>query len=118
MTHRARRILTLVALLTWGDVAFFASACAAADSADAVAPATTAATSGPQIVSVRAGFAGKFKLGSWAPFEIELRGGAEATRGTVEMVLLDGDAVPSRVTAPADGLLDLSALASITTSAL
>jgi len=109
MTHGARSILTLVALLTWGPVAFFASVCTAADPAAAVAPVTTAATTGPQIVSVQAGFAGKFKLGSWAPFEIELRGGAEATRGTVEMVLLDGDAVPSRVTAPADGLLDLRA---------
>ncbi len=53
-----------------------------------------------QIVELRAGFSGHFKVGYWTPFEVVLRGGSEPVRGHVELVLLDGDAVPTRVRAP------------------
>lgn len=54
----------------------------------------------PSIVGLRAGFDGRFKVGYWAPFEVEIQGGDNAVRGRVELTVLDGDAVPSRVGAP------------------
>jgi hypothetical protein len=57
--------------------------------ADASAPVT--------ILDVRAGFAGRFKVGCWTPFEITLQGGRESVTLDVELTVLDGDAVPSRV---------------------
>ena len=53
-----------------------------------------------QIIELRAGFSGHFKVGYWTPFEVVLRGGSEPVRGHVELVVLDGDAVPTRVRAP------------------
>jgi hypothetical protein len=51
-------------------------------------------------VGIRAGFAGQFKVGAWAPFEVTLAAGSHAARGHVQLTLADGDGVPSRVHAP------------------
>ncbi len=62
----------------------------------------------PRIVNVQAGFAGRFKVGCWTPFEIELQGGDQPLVGHVEIVVPDGDGVPSRVHAPRDGALTIA----------
>jgi hypothetical protein len=45
-------------------------------------------------VDVRAGFAGRFKVGCWTEFEVTLQGGSEALDGRLEMTVPDGDGVP------------------------
>ncbi len=54
----------------------------------------------PTVTGIRPGFAGRFKVGYWTPFEITLQGGNEEVSGSVELTALDGDAVPSRVCDP------------------
>ncbi len=51
----------------------------------------------PQIDSLRAGFDGHFKVGYWTPFEVVVESGGQEITGRVELTVLDGDAVPSRV---------------------
>jgi hypothetical protein len=69
----------------------------------------TASDSGPvAIVEVRAGFAGRFKVGYWAPFEITLRCGSAAVNGELELTVPDGDAVPSRVRNPRAEVISLA----------
>lgn len=51
----------------------------------------------PEIVEVRVGFAGHYKVGLWTPVEVTLGGRAGA--GEVRLTLPDGDGVPSRVSA-------------------
>ena len=67
----------------------------AADKSDSASDSTPVA-----IVEVRAGFAGRFKVGYWAPFEITLCCGSEPVSGELELTVPDGDAVPSRVRNP------------------
>jgi hypothetical protein len=54
----------------------------------------------PRIADVQVGFDGHFKLGCWTPLEVVIEAGSERFAGEVEVVTLDGDAVPSRVQAP------------------
>ncbi|HEV3136899.1 MAG TPA: hypothetical protein VGZ26_03325, partial [Pirellulales bacterium] len=51
----------------------------------------------PRIVGLRIGFGGHFKVGYWTPVEVTIEGGSEGVVGQVELIVLDGDAVPSRV---------------------
>jgi len=60
-----------------------------------------------QIVELRAGFSGHFKVGYWAPFEVVVRAGSEPVSGNVELIVLDGDAVPTRVRPLDDAPLSL-----------
>jgi hypothetical protein len=53
-----------------------------------------------QIVDLKPGFAGTFKIGFWTAFEIVIEGGDQPQTGTLEMTVLDGDGVPSRVSGP------------------
>jgi hypothetical protein len=55
-----------------------------------------------RIAGLRAGFDGHFKIGYWTPFDIVLEGGEQTLAATVELTVLDGDAVPSRVSTPTD----------------
>ncbi len=52
---------------------------------------------GPEIVAVRAGFAGLYKTDCWTPVEVTLRGGAKASVGQLELTVPDGDGTPSQV---------------------
>lgn len=54
----------------------------------------------PKIVELKAGFDGRFKVGCWAPFEITLEGGHTPATDDVELIVVDGDGVPSRVQTP------------------
>ena len=74
----------------------------AAEQPNSAPPATRQVTpsSSLAIVELRAGFAGRFKVGYWTPLEITLRAGAEAVSGVLEVTVPDGDAVPSRVRDP------------------
>jgi hypothetical protein len=56
----------------------------------------------PTITAIRAGFAGNFKLGCWAPLEVELTGGDEPTIGVLTVTVPDGDGVPTTVTSSAN----------------
>ncbi|MBI3836813.1 MAG: hypothetical protein HY288_02615, partial [Planctomycetia bacterium] len=49
---------------------------------------------------MRIGFAGHFKVGYWTPVEVTIEGGNQPVVGQVELIVLDGDAVPSRVRPP------------------
>jgi hypothetical protein len=62
-----------------------------------------------RIVELRAGFDGHFKVGYWTPVVITLEGGGESASGVVEVVVLDGDAVPSRVRTSQDHPLTIGA---------
>jgi hypothetical protein len=62
-----------------------------------------------KIVGLRAGFSGRFKVGFWTPFAVTLEGGAESTTGLVELTVLDGDGVPSRVRGPRDAQVTVDA---------
>jgi hypothetical protein len=53
--------------------------------------------SAPRIVGLRFGFGGYFKVGYWVPVEVAIEGGSQEVFGQVELIVLDGDAVPSRV---------------------
>ena len=56
------------------------------------ATSAPAADSAPlTILDVRAGFAGRFKVGYWTPFEVSLRCGQEAVSGELELTVPDGD---------------------------
>jgi len=52
----------------------------------------------PTITGMRLGFNGFYKVGFWTPIEITLRGGSEPVSGNVEVIVPDGDGVPTRVT--------------------
>jgi hypothetical protein len=56
----------------------------------------------PRIVSIRVGFADRYKVGLWTPVEVALQGGSEAISGKVSLIVPDGDGVPSRVSTPPD----------------
>lgn len=49
-----------------------------------------------QLVGLRVGIEENFKLGSWAPVAVVLRGGAEAATGVVELTAPDADGVGVR----------------------
>jgi len=63
------------------------------------APALTAEPklSAPQITAARIGFEGVYKLGCWAPLEIEIQGGSQAWTGQLVVSAADTDGVPTRV---------------------
>jgi hypothetical protein len=63
----------------------------------------------PRIVAIRAGLAGKFKVGYWTQFVVELEGGSQPAQGYVQIVTPDGEGVPTRVHAPAERNLTLAA---------
>jgi hypothetical protein len=52
------------------------------------------------IESIRLGFNGKFKVGRWTPLVVSLKGGATTQTGQLEIVMPDGDGVPSRFVVP------------------
>jgi hypothetical protein len=53
-----------------------------------------------EIVGVRVGFAGRYKVGLWTPVEVRLRGDRQLVSGEVRLTVPDGDGVPSRVRVP------------------
>ncbi len=54
----------------------------------------------PAITRLRVGFADRYKVGCWTPVEVTLRGGNELLDGQLELVVPDGDGVPTRVISP------------------
>ena len=80
-------------------------AAAGRDSRAVPSPHRRRPTTPPSVRSsaLRAGFAGHFKVGYWTPFEVTLAGGSQDVHGHVELTVLDGDAVPSRVRARRPG---------------
>jgi hypothetical protein len=89
-----------------------------AAAADAPQPAPTSALSevspSPRIASVSVGFAGRFKVGHWTPFDIVLEGGSQSARGQLELIAADGDGVPARVVYPPQGELEVPSGKSVT----
>jgi hypothetical protein len=53
--------------------------------------------SAPRIVGLQLGFDGYFKVGHWTPVEVTIEGDGQPVDAEVELTVLDGDAVPSRV---------------------
>lgn len=68
----------------------------------------------PDIVGVRVGFAGHYKVGLWTPVAVTLCGSREPVDGQVVVTVPDGDGVPSRYLAPAQGTCRLPAGQEIT----
>lgn len=58
----------------------------------------------PQIVGVRLGFNGLYKVGYWTPLEVILKGGAASLDGQIEVTVPDGDGVLTHIFSP-DGRL-------------
>ncbi len=54
----------------------------------------------PEVTGMRIGFADNYKLGCWAPLEVELTGGAKSQLGIVTVTVPDGDGVPTIVASP------------------
>ncbi|MBX7168347.1 MAG: hypothetical protein K1X74_18570 [Pirellulales bacterium] len=52
----------------------------------------------PTFVGVRVGFDGAYKLGYWTPVEVYLRAGRDKLTGHLDLIVLDGDGAPTRVT--------------------
>lgn len=71
----------------------------------------------PQIEALRMGFAGGYKLGSWVPVEVDLRGGSEPLTGLIVVTVPDSDGVPVSVNSPPDRPVGVTAGA-ITTARL
>ena len=65
-----------------------------------LSPAASAQDDRPEIVRLRVGIGGCYKVGQWTPVEITLRGGNAAMTGGVTLTVPDGDGVPSRVSTP------------------
>jgi hypothetical protein len=65
-------------------------------------PAAASAPHGAaaEFSGLRVGLAGCYKAGLWTPVELTIHGGSTPVSGTVAVTVLDGDGVPSRVTAP------------------
>jgi hypothetical protein len=57
---------------------------------------TAAAGDLPEIVDVKLGFSGTYKVGHWTPAAVTLQGGGDPVVGRVVVAALDGDAVPAR----------------------
>ncbi len=68
--------------------------------AEANAPAANVPPAAPAIDRVALGFAGSFKVGFWTPVEVLVRGGPQPLEATLDLVVVDGDGVPSRVRRP------------------
>ena len=49
------------------------------------------------ITDIRIGFAGHYKLGCWTPVEVLLSAGSQNVNGDVDVIVPDGDGVPTRV---------------------
>jgi len=69
-----------------------------------VPPAALAATGPPTVESVRVGFgeSNRFKVGTWTPVRVQLRGSDERFAGTMELVVPDDDGTPTAVRQPVD----------------
>lgn len=85
-----------------------------ADDGEAPQPAASskpgaAEASQPVIESLRAGFAGRYKVGFWTPFDVTVQAGAAPLKCVVELTVPDGDGVPSRVTGPISGSVSIAA---------
>ena len=64
-----------------------------------IAAPLSAAESDPEITSLRIGIADRFKVGYWVPVEATLKGGDQQLEGRLNLIVPDGDGVPTIVTA-------------------
>jgi hypothetical protein len=62
-----------------------------------IGPTVRAQDKGPSITGVSLGFGDNYKVGSWTPVEVELKGGKEPLTGIVTVNVPDGDGVPTTV---------------------
>jgi hypothetical protein len=53
----------------------------------------------PELVGIRVGFAGRYKVGLWTPVGIAIRGGTQALCGSLSATVADSDGTPCRVVA-------------------
>lgn len=53
-----------------------------------------------EIVDLKVGFNGSFAVGKWTPVTVTIQGGAQGVTGQVQLIVPDGDGLPSRVTSP------------------
>ena len=65
----------------------------------------------PQILAMRLGFGGTYKLGSWTPVEVDLQGGSEPMTGVIVVTAPDTDGVPTSVVSPPSRPVGLTPLA-------
>ncbi|HEV3418394.1 MAG TPA: hypothetical protein VG056_16335, partial [Pirellulales bacterium] len=62
-----------------------------------LASAEAADATPPTIDSIRVGFSGHYKAGFWTPIEVTLAAGSQDVHGDLEVIVPDGDGVPTRV---------------------
>ncbi|HLA83504.1 MAG TPA: hypothetical protein VJL29_01815, partial [Thermoguttaceae bacterium] len=63
----------------------------------------------PEILSIRVGFDGHYRVGLWTPIEVVLRGGSHESVGRVSITVPDGEGVASRTVAPENETIRLRA---------
>jgi len=61
------------------------------------AASALAQTATPEILGVRVGFGGRYKVGHWAPVNIEVRGGTQSLSARLQLELPDGEGEPTRL---------------------
>ena len=54
----------------------------------------------PEITKLRIGFTDRYKVGYWTPVEVTLKGGNKSLSGQLELIVPDGDGVPTRIVSP------------------
>jgi len=86
---------------------------AAQDTTAAGAPVEVATSAAPTINDLRVGFGGRYKVGFWTSGEVAITGGSVPFEGHVTIVVPDNDGIPTRITAPLAGDLQLAAGESI-----
>ncbi len=79
------------------------------DETPTVAPVEVALNAAPTIDELRVGFGGRYKVGSWSSGEITITGGSAPFKGHVTIVVPDNDGIPTRITAPPAGDLQVAA---------
>jgi len=63
----------------------------------AAGPAATAANRTVEVENVRVGFQERFKVGTWTPVWVQLRGGVDGFSGIMELVTPDEDGTPTSI---------------------
>ncbi len=68
-----------------------------------------AASEAPEIVRVRAGVGGHYKVGFWTPAWVTIRAGEQTLQGSLELVVQDGDGAPTEFVSTESNDLQIAA---------
>ncbi len=61
----------------------------------------------PELIGLRVGLGGRYKVGLWTPVALTIRGGSTPMRCTLEVTVPDGDGAPSRFVTSAERPIEI-----------